>query len=136
MAQSLPTTVVVADPHPSMLFTSTLLIDGEDDLTVTGSTGDLEWAAALASEHQADVLIIDLHMLEGSSRSTVASLRRRSPHTAIIILTMEATPAFVAPLLEAGASGYVLKEFADSELAHAVREAAGGRHFVSEKLVA
>ncbi|HET9074049.1 MAG TPA: response regulator transcription factor [Solirubrobacteraceae bacterium] len=136
MVNHLQTTVVVADSHPSMLFTSTRLLDAEDDLTVTGSTGDLERATAMASEQQADVMIIDLHMLEGSSRAAVASLRRRNPDTAVVILTMEATQAFVAPLLDAGASGYVLKEFADSDLAHAVREAAGGRRFVSEKLAA
>jgi two-component system, NarL family, response regulator NreC len=128
--------VVVADPHPSMLLTTRGLLEAEDGIEVLATTGDLSWATRIAAGHEADVLIIDLHMLEGSSRATIADLRRRLPKTAIVIHTMEAASAFARAAIGAGASGYVLKEFAESDLADAVRQAVIGQRFVSDKITA
>jgi DNA-binding NarL/FixJ family response regulator len=132
--ESPPIKVVVADRHNGMLFTARLLLEAEADLEVIGSAADLAWARRMASEGAADVLVVDLHMLGSAARSAVRELRRQLPGTAVVILTMEATPAFVPALFDAGASGYVLKEFAEVDLADAVREAALGHSFVSEKL--
>ncbi len=136
MEQPLLTRVVVADRHSAMLFTARRLLEAEDDLDVVGSADDLEAATRAALQAEADVLVVDLNMLGGSSREKIAELRSELPSTAIVILTMEATPAFVPAVLDAGASGYVLKEFAEVDLAAAVREAALGHRFVSEKLAA
>lgn len=134
--ESPPITVVVADRHNGMLFTARLLLEAETGLEVVGSAGDLGWAKRLARETDADVLVVDLHMLGGAARAAVAELRRELPGTAVVIITMEASPAFVPALFDAGASGYVLKEFAEVDLVQAVREAALGHSFVSAKLVA
>jgi DNA-binding NarL/FixJ family response regulator len=134
MEQPLPIKVVLADRHNGMLFTARLLLEAESDLEVVGSAGDLGWARRLASEAEADVLVVDLHMLGGAARAAVTELRRTLPHTAVVILTMEATPALVPALFNAGASGYVLKEFAEVDLADAVRDAASGHSFISAKL--
>jgi DNA-binding NarL/FixJ family response regulator len=134
MENSLPTKVVVADRHTGMLLTARLLLEAESDLDVVGSAADLAWAKRTVRDAGADVLVVDLHMLGVASRQAVAELRRELPGTAVVILTMEATPAFVPALFGAGASGYVLKEFAEVDLADAVREAALGGRFVSEKL--
>jgi DNA-binding NarL/FixJ family response regulator len=131
-----PIRVVVADRHSAMLSTARLLLDSEDGIEVVGSADDLAWAAQVAADADADVLVADLHMLGPSSRTKIAELRSQLPGTAIVILTMEATPAFIPVVFEAGASGYVLKEFAEVDLAQAVREAAVGHRFVSEKLAA
>jgi DNA-binding NarL/FixJ family response regulator len=136
MAKPPPIRVVVADRHSAMLFTARLLLEAEDDLEVVGSSDELDWATRIAAEHEAQVLVVDLHMLGGSSRAKISELRRHLPATAIVILTMEATPAFVPAVFDAGASAYVLKEFAEVDLAEAVREAAIGHSFVSGKLAA
>ena len=128
--------VVVVDPHPAMLATAQGLLATEDDITVIAATGELTWGTRVAAEQHADVIVVDLRALEASSRSRIADLRRRLPGTAIVILTMEAAPAFVAALIAAGAHGYVLKEFAESDLAQAVRQAAVGQRFVSAKIAA
>jgi DNA-binding NarL/FixJ family response regulator len=129
-----PIKVVVADRHNGMLFTARLLLEAESDLEVVGSAADLGWARRLASDAQADVLVVDLHMLGTSARAAIGELRRELPGTAVVILTMEATPALVPALLKAGACAYVLKDFAEVDLADAVRLAAGGHSFVSAKL--
>ncbi len=134
MEPPLPIKVVVADRHNGMLFTARLLLEAEADLEVVGSAADLAWGRRMAAEHAADVLVVDLHMLGSAPRSAIRELRRQLPDTAVVILTMEATRAIVPTLFDAGASGYVLKEFAEVDLADAVREAARGHSFVSEKL--
>ncbi len=134
MEPTLPISVVVADRHRGMLSTARRLLEVEADLEVVGAAGELARARRMADACAADVLVVDLHMLGVAARRAVADLRRELPGTAVVILTMEATPAFVPALLEAGASGYVLKEFAEVDLVAAVRAAALGHSFVSDKL--
>ena len=130
------TRVVLADPRYSILLTVTPILEAEPDIALVAVAGDLGSAVLRSAEHAAEVLIIDLHMLEGSSRARIRELRHRLPGTALIILTMEATPAFVPAVLGAGASAYVLKEFTERDLVPAVREAAAGHRFVSAQLAA
>ena len=126
--------VVLADPRLSILQIATPVLEAADDLVVSAVATDLASAVARCQEHDAQVLIVDLHMLGESSRRGIRELRRQLPGTALIILTMEATPAFVPAVIGAGASAYVLKEFAETELVPAVREVACGHHFVSAQL--
>jgi two-component system response regulator NreC len=75
------------------------------------------------------VLVLDLHMGRDLSIGVLSELRQASPDTAVVILTMEDDPAFVAPAWAAGAAGYVLKEASRSDLLRAIRTvAAGGRY--------
>ncbi len=65
-------------------------------------------------------------MPNGSSSETIRRLREQVPSTEIVVITIEDNPAFAQQARDAGAIGFVLKEFADDELPQAVRSAARG----------
>ena len=79
-----------------------------------------ETAARRVRGHLPDVLILDLHLPNGSAVGLVRELRGSVPETQVVVLTMENSPAFVKRALDAGAVGYVLKEHADRDLVPAV----------------
>src|SRR6185437_6278585 len=82
--------------------------------------------------HRPDVLVLDLQMPDGSSIQAIGDLRRRSPDTHVVVVSMEDTPGFAQRVLAAGASGYVLKELAAEDLPAAVHAAAAGVEYISE----
>lgn len=129
MTTSAPTTIVIADDHGVVREGIRSLLEAEHDLEVIGEASDLEQTRALLRERAPGVLLLDLHMRRELSLSTIAELRLLSPSTAVVILTMDDDPAFVAPAWSAGAAGYVLKEASRSDLVRAIRTVgAGGRY--------
>jgi two-component system response regulator NreC len=80
------------------------------------------------------VLVLDLNMPGGSSLEAIPAIRKESPQTQIVVLTMQAEPAFARQALSTGALAYVLKEAADDELVEAVRRAAAGQTYLNPTL--
>ncbi len=124
-----PITIVIADDHAVVRQGLRLLLEAEADLAVVGETSDLAQTLTVLRELAPAVLVLDLHMGRDLSLSTLSELRAASPATAVVILTMEDDPAFVAPAWSAGAAGYVLKEASRADLVRAIRTVgAGGRY--------
>ena len=135
MRAASPITIVIADDHAVVRQGLRLLLEAEDDLDVVGEASDLAQTRAVLGELCPAVLVLDLHMGPDLSLSTLAELRTASPATAVVILTMEDDPAFVAPAWSAGAAGYVLKEASRADLVRAVRTVgAGGRYLDPAKI--
>ncbi len=126
---SAPITIVIADDHAVVRQGMRLLLEAEADLAVVDEASDLHQTVAALRKHAPAVLVLDLHMGRELSLSTIAELRATSPVTAVVILTMDDDPAFVAPAWSAGAAGYVLKEASRADLVRAIRAVgAGGRY--------
>jgi two-component system response regulator NreC len=94
----------------------------------------VEAARRYVRGHHPAVLVLDLNMPGESSLEAIPTLRAESPDTQIVVLTMQAEPAFARHALGAGAIGYVLKEAADGELVEAVRRAAAGESYLNPRL--
>jgi two-component system response regulator NreC len=118
--------VVLADDHNVMRSGLRLLLDAEADLEVVAEAANLPFTFQTVRGHRPTVLVLDLNMPGGSSIVAIPRLARISPSTTIVVLTMEEDPLFVRDALEAGASGYVRKQAAATELVGAIRAAAGG----------
>jgi two-component system response regulator NreC len=125
------TTVVIADDHTVVRQGLRLLIDNEDGLQVIAEAGTVPDAERLTRAHRPTVLVLDLNMPGGSSLEAIPRLRSE---TAIVVLTMQADPAFARQALQAGALGFVLKEAADEELLEAIRLAAAGDTYLNPRL--
>jgi two-component system, NarL family, response regulator NreC len=131
-----PIRVVLADDHALMRRSLRLLLDTEEGVEVIAEASDLASAVRHVHGHQPHVLVLDLSIPNGSSIETIRKLRERAPDTEVVVLTMEDSPVFAQRALAAGALGYVLKEFADTELPPAVRTAARGEEYVSPRVAA
>ena len=124
-----PIRVILADDHELMRLSLRRLLEGEADIRVIGEATELSCAVRLTRERRPCVLLLDLRLPGGSSIETIADLRKSIPSTQIVVMTMEANPAFAHCAFTAGAAGYVSKDLADDELLEAVRTAAvGGRY--------
>ncbi len=123
--------VVLADDHALMRRSLRLLLEAEHDVDVIAEAGDTESAVRYVHSHRPHVLVLDLRMPNGSSVDTISKLRKQAPETNVVVLTMEDNPVFAQHALASGALGFVLKEFADTELPQAVRAAALGEEYVS-----
>lgn len=122
-------TIVLVDDHAVVRGALKALLDGQSDLEVVGEAGDIASARAAVAERQPRVLVLDVTLPDGLAVDAVPELRRESPETAIVLLTMERDPTLARRALDAGAEGYLFKDSAHLELIEAVRAAAvGERH--------
>ena len=128
------TKVVVADDHAVVRTGLKMVLDAEPDMEVVAEAADMESTLHKVRAHQPAVLVLDLNMPGGPSLPQIPTLLESSPDTRIVILTMQADPAFAREALRAGAAGYVLKEAANSELAHAIRQAMEGGTYLQPEL--
>jgi two-component system response regulator NreC len=126
--------IVLADDHKVIRAGLRLLLEAVDGWTVVAETGDADAALAAVEEHKPEILVLDLVMPGRPSIDAIAEVRRCSPDTRTVILTMEADPAIAQHALSAGASAYALKEAADSELVQAIRSVADGGSYLDPSL--
>jgi two-component system response regulator NreC len=127
-------TIVIADDHQVVRAGLRLLLEAENGFQVVAEAGDVPTTERRVSAYHPRVLILDLNMPGESSLPAIPRLRASSPSTNIVVLTMQNDPAFAREALRAGATGYVLKEAADTELVQAVRMAADGRTYLNPEL--
>lgn len=127
-------TIVLADDHAVVRSGLQLLLDAEPDFEVVAVAGDVETALRYVRGHRPKILILDLNMPGGSSLDAIPEVKKISPVSEVVVLTMQDDPAFARQALAAGARAYVLKEAADAELVEAVRRAAAGDTYLNPQL--
>jgi two-component system response regulator NreC len=135
MADQGDITIVLADDHAVVRSGLRLLLDQAGGLRVVSEAGDAESALRTVLGHKPSVLVLDLNMPgDLTSLDAIPKVAEASPGTRVVVLTMQEDPEFARRALQAGASGYVLKEAADSELVEAVRRAAAGDTYLNPRL--
>ena len=128
------TRVLIVDDHAVVRAGLKLLVDGENDLETVGEAGSGRDAIFESRSLKPDVVLLDVVMPDQNGIEVVPQLLKESPDTKVLVLSMQDEPRYVREAFEAGASGYVLKEAADSELVAAIREVAGGGRYVHPEL--
>jgi CheY-like chemotaxis protein len=128
--------VVVADDHELMRHGLRLALEGVRDIEVVAEADDVASTIHAVHVQRPHVLVLDLRMPGGSGVQTIGVLRAGAPDTRIVALSMRAHQAFARHAIASGASGFVLKDRADSELVQAVRAAVRGESYVSPQLTA
>jgi len=96
--------------------------------------GDGVEAVEAARKLQPDLALLDISMPRMSGLEAAAALRAASPATRVIALSMHTSEQHFAAALKAGATGYVIKDSAVTELADALRAVAAGNHYVSPRI--
>jgi two-component system, NarL family, response regulator NreC len=126
--------VLVVDDHAVVRSGLRLLLDAEDDIEVVGEAGNAREAIFEARTSKPDVVLMDVVMPGSSGIEATPQLLHEEPDARVLVLSMQDDPSYVRQAFAAGASGYVLKEAADSELVAAVREVASGGRYVNPAL--
>jgi two-component system, NarL family, response regulator NreC len=126
-----PISVLLADDHAPMRRNLRLVLERESDIRVLGAATDLAAAVQQVRERAPAVLVLDMSMPDGSSLKALGQLREIAPDTRVVVLSMDDSPYLARRALAAGASGYLLKELADVELASAIRAVSAGAEHIS-----
>lgn len=120
--------VVVAEDQAMVLGALAALLETESDIAVVGQAPDGPEALALVERLAPDVLLTDIEMPTLTGLEVAAEIARRRLPTRVVILTTFARAGYLRRALDAGASGYLLKDSPAEELANAVRRVhLGGR---------
>ena len=128
--------VVLADDHAVVREGLKALVNAQPDMCVVGEAADGEAAWHVARELAPNVLVMDLSMpVLGGAEATVR-VRRDCPGVKVLALTVHEERDYLTQLLRAGASGYVLKRAAASELVRAVRAVAAGGTYIDPSVAA
>ena len=119
--------LLIADDHPIMRDGLRGVFRGDEDFEVTGEASDGAEAIRLAQALQPDVILMDLRMPGMGGVEAITRLRELGHPARVLILTTYDTDRDVMPALEAGATGYLLKDAPRDELIRAVRTAHQGQ---------
>jgi DNA-binding NarL/FixJ family response regulator len=111
-----------------------LLLAREDDFEVVGEAASAGEAAARVGAIDPDVVLLDVTMPGETGIQALPRIREAAPAAKVLVLSMHDDPSYVREAFAGGASGYVLKEAADSELVSALRQVAVGGRYVNPEL--
>ena len=123
--------VVLADDHDVVRAGLQAVLRTAKDVDVVGQASNAEEALALVERFHPHVVVMDLSMNGMDGLTATRDIAARKNGTRVLVLTMHAEQEYLVPSLEAGASGYLVKNAADRELVDAVRAVANGDVYVS-----
>jgi DNA-binding NarL/FixJ family response regulator len=118
--------VMLVDDHPVVREGLRGMLEAEQDLTVVAEAGSGEEAVAQARVADADVILMDLRMRGLDGVGATERILAESSRSRVVVLTTYETDADILRAVEAGASGYLLKDASRADLAGAIRAAARG----------
>jgi len=113
--------ILLADDHAVLRSGLKLLLNSQDDFVVIGEAPTGLSAITLAEELQPDLILLDLNMPGLGGLEALPIIRQKSPDSRILILTMHGEPEYLQQAIKNGASGYILKKAADTELIIAIK---------------
>ncbi|GAF46700.1 response regulator transcription factor [Rhodococcus wratislaviensis] len=128
--------LLLADDQALVRGALAALLDLEADLTVVAEVGRGDEVVAAAREHSPDVALLDVEMPGLDGIAAAAALRAEMPETRVLIVTTFGRPGFLRKALQAGASGFVVKDTPARQLADAVRRVHAGLRVVDPALAA
>jgi len=126
--------VLVAEDHTIVRKGLCALLHAESDIQVIGEAENGRQALKMAEELQPDIVLMDITMPELNGMDATRQLKKRFPSMKILILSMHSTEEYIFQTLKAGASGYLLKRSAPTDLIKAIHVAHAGDSFLSPSI--
>jgi len=126
--------VLLADDHAILRQGLVMLIEGQPDMHVVAQAATASEAISLAQSETPDVAVLDVSMPDGGGATAAEHIRAVCPAVRIVALTRHSDNAYVRRLMQAGATGYVLKKSAADTLITAIRTVAAGDTYLEPSL--
>ncbi len=126
--------VLIVDDHAVVRAGMRLLVDSQPDMEVVGEAKDGREGLIQAQKLEPNVILMDITMPEFGGVEATQAIKETCPDIQIVALTMHEDPAFFFQILQAGASGYVIKGADPSELLNAIRAVVDNKAYISLSL--
>lgn len=126
--------VLVVDDHTLIRKGLKQLLDDTDDIRVTGEAESGMQAVKMAREQRYDVILLDITLPDKYGIDILRQLKLQSPALPVLILSMHPEEQYAMRSIKAGASGYMSKQSASSQLVTAIRQVASGKKYISNEL--
>ncbi len=122
--------IMLAEDHATVREGLKMIIGAQADMEVVGEAADGRAAIERAKELLPDIIVMDVSMPELNGLKATVKIKQCCPQVKILTLTRHTDDGYLQQLLRAGASGYVLKQSAATELIHAIRAVASGGKYL------
>lgn len=126
--------ILLADDHDMFREGLKVLVSAQSDMEVVGEAKNGRMAVALAHKLQPDIVVMDVSMPELNGLKATEKLKGLCPNLKVLTLTRHKDDAYLQQMLKMGASGYVLKQSASSELIRAIRTVYSGNTYIDPAL--
>ena len=123
--------IVIAEDHTILREGLRSLLSASPDFEIVGEADDGREAIRCVEKLKPDLILTDLSMPRMNGMDAIREIKRRSPETKILVLTVHKTEEYILATLQAGADGYLLKDSTHAELLAAVRHVLSGKHYIS-----
>ena len=130
----MPLRIVLADDHRLVRAGVRALLEKIRLGEVIAEAGDGREALELVAAHQPDIVLLDIGMPNLNGLDAIDRIKKGSPETKVIILSMHANEEYVVRALRSGVSGYLIKDSAVDELERAIHSVAAGQTYLSKRI--
>ena len=130
------TRILIVEDHQIVADGLTALLNTQKDMAVVGHAGSVAESADKAAELDPDVILLDFRLTDGTGADAAAAIRRVNPHAKHIFLTREDSDVARFAALESGASGFIHKSRAATEVVEAIRTVASGGNLITPSTIA
>jgi len=127
-------TILIADDHKLIRETWTYILNSDDRFEVVAECGDAEQAVELAKELSPNIVLMDINMPPFNGFEATEQIRKVSPESKVIGVSMHSQPAYAKKMLQVGAMGYVTKNSAKEEMFNAITEVYSGNKYVCDEI--
>jgi len=127
-------TVMIVDDHTLIRETWAFILSNAGHFEVVASVGDTQKAVELAPKLQPEIILMDINILPISGYEATTIIRKTTPKSRIIAVTMHSQPAYAKKMLQLGASGYVTKNSSKEEMIYAIEEVCKGHKYICQEI--
>ncbi len=131
-----PVKIFVVDDHQLFIDGIKLILKGEENFVFSGSAINIAQAIAFIKNNPVDVVISDIYLAGESGIDLARLIKKHDPRIKIIALSMHEDYGIISGMIEAGASGYLLKRTNMNEMLEAVRVVAGNKKYLGQEVQA
>jgi DNA-binding NarL/FixJ family response regulator len=127
--------VLIVDDHPVVLEGLHTMLSGDRNIEIIGEAGDGAEAVKMVEDKEPNVVLMDIRMPNMDGVQATRRIKQQSPATAVIVLTMYDTDAYVVDAVRAGASGYLLKDSPRELVLDTIRAVNSGASLIKTSLL-
>ncbi len=126
--------IAIVDDHKLIREMWTKLFSERNDIEVTGESGSLDEAVEMIRIKRPDIVLLDINLPGGSGIDAVPLIRKFSPGTKIIAVSMHNKPVYAKKMMQVGAKGYVTKNSSKEEMFKAIEAVMNGEKYVCSEI--